>query len=797
MKLYSLLIFNLLFGIVLSQNSSIKGKVTNSKNNEPIPFCNIAIYNTTLGGYTNENGNYEISNVQPGIYTVEISSIGFKNKRQTEVKVSSSKPTILNISLDEAAEQLEAFEVKTSPFEKKIESPISRKTITNTEIERNPGANRDISKVIQSLPGVASGVSFRNDIIIRGGAPNENRFYLDGIEVPNINHFATQGSSGGPVGMINVNFIDEVEFYSSAFPSNRGNALSSVMEFKQKEGNTEKLITTFMLGSSDAGLTFDGPLGKKSNFIFSARTSYLQFLFEALKLPFLPTYTDFQFKNKIYINEKNQVTLIGLGAIDDFSLNSSVNNGVSDKEIIERNNYILGNIPVSDQWNYTFGTNWKHFNKKGFYTIVLSRNHLNNSATKYLNNDESDPNNLLLKYNSQEIENKFRIEEKVFFESFRLDYGINYEYATYTNSTFNKISIGNRVDTIDFSSTLNINKYGGFVQLSKRLFSERLGLSVGLRVDGNDFSSEMSNPLQQFSPRLSLSYSLTEKININGNIGRYYQLPPYTVLGYRNNSNELANKNIKYIYNDHYVLGIDYLSRFDSKIAIESFYKNYNQYPFLTNDSISLANLGADFGIIGNEPATSSSKGRSYGVEFLYQQKMFKGFFGILAYTFVRSEFTDKNNNYIPSSWDNQHLLSLTAGKKLKKNWEIGFKFRYLGGTPYTPFDAYTSSLRQVWDVNNQAVLDYNKINSERLSAFHQLDVRVDKKYYFKKSSLNIYFDIQNLYNNTAEQPSFLLPVLENNTIKTLEEDPNRYELKEVENPTGTVLPSIGIMWEF
>jgi hypothetical protein len=159
--------------------------------------------------------------------------------------------------------------IEAKQFNTKTESPNSLKTLNSTEIERLPGAGRDVSKVIAALPGVASRATFRNDIIIRGGSPGENKFYLDGIEVPNINHFATQGSSGGPVGLLNVNFIREVDFYSGAFPSNRANGLSSVLSFKQKDGNPDALITNFALGSSDAALTMDGPIGKKVDFILS------------------------------------------------------------------------------------------------------------------------------------------------------------------------------------------------------------------------------------------------------------------------------------------------------------------------------------------------------------------------------------------------------------------------------------------------------------------------------------------------------------------------------------------------
>ena len=207
-----------------SQQGVIKGRVFDQINNEAIAFANIYIEELQNGTTTDLDGNYEIKEIKPGLYNVIFSFIGYESIRKAEVIVSSTKPTIINVGLTEISTDLEEVEISTSPFEKSEESPVSKRNISATEIYRNPGGNRDISKVIQSLPGVASTVAFRNDIIIRGGAPNENRFYLDGIEVPNINHFATQGSSGGPVGMINVNFIREVDLYSGAFPANRGNS---------------------------------------------------------------------------------------------------------------------------------------------------------------------------------------------------------------------------------------------------------------------------------------------------------------------------------------------------------------------------------------------------------------------------------------------------------------------------------------------------------------------------------------------------------------------------------------------
>lgn len=791
-----LLIFS---GSAFAQTGVIKGRIFNSINNEPIPFANVIIDSTQIGATSDIDGNYRIENLKPGTYSVVCSTIGFKKALFYEVQVSTAKPTILNIPLTETSSELKEFEITANPFVKKEESPISMRTINSAEIYRNPGGNRDISKVIQILPGVASSASFRNDIIVRGGAPSENRFFLDGIEVPNINHFATQGSSGGPVGMLNVNFIQEVDFYAGAFPTNRGNALSSVMDFKQIEGNDEKLTGTFLLGSSDLGLTLNGPMGKKSSFIFSARRSYLQFLFKALKLPFLPTYNDFQYKHTFKINSKNTLNIIGLAAIDDFELNQSVNDGETDQEVIERNEYILNNLPVNTQWNYTIGANWKHFSKHSYQTFVVSRNELFNESFKYKNNVET-PDNLILNYKSKETENKVRIENTYRKKGWKWNIGGGFQNVSYYNSTYNKTVINGAVQLIDFNSNLTFNKFALFTQVSKAIFENRLSLSLGLRTDFNDYSSSMSNPLDQFSPRFSASYVITPKVNFNFNTGRYYQLPAYTIMGYRDQNNNLVNKdnNVKYIQSDHIVAGFEYFPNSSTKVTIEGFHKWYADYPFSLNDSISLANLGSDFGVVGNEPVVSISQGKSYGIEFFVQQKLTSSIYGLISYTFVRSEFEDKNGVFIPSSWDNRHILNLTAGKKFKKDWELGVKFRLLGGAPYTPYDIATSSLKSNWDVTNQGIPDYNRLNTERLPLSHGLDVRLDKKWYFKKWSLNAYLDIQNIYNIQSETQPYL-DVYRDANGNPIENplNPNAYLTREIQNTAGTVLPSIGLMIDF
>lgn len=777
---------------LFSQDGIVRGRITNLISNEPLPFVTVLISGTTTGTQSDIDGNYILENLDPGLYNLEFTFVGFKKKTVFEIQVSNAKPVFLDVQLEEDVQVLEDVIIKAAPNDKTEESPLSLRTIGVNEIQRNPGGNRDISRVIQSLPGVTYTPSFRNDIIIRGGAPNENRFYLDGIEVPNINHFATQGSSGGPVGLINVDFIKQVEFYAGAFPANYGNALSSVLEFEQRNGRTDKWGGTFTVGSSDIGLTMEGPTRENSSILFSARRSYLQFLFKAIGLPFLPTYNDFQLKEKIRLNDKNEINIIGLGAIDEFALNLE-----NDSTAFQK--YILGNLPVQSQWNYTTGIVYKHYREKSFATLVASRNMLNNRAFKYLNNDESNEANLIYDYTSREAENKFRYEETMQLKQMRLRAGVNYEYAKYTNETYQLIPVESDIVTINYNSLLDLHKWGFFGNISRIFLAGDLALSIGLRADANNYSDEMRNLFNQLSPRFSLSYQFLPKWSFNANTGIYYQLPAYTVLGYRDSSGNLINKQnaVTYIECDHFVAGFEYRPSNSLKFSLEGFYKIYSNYPFSLRDSVSLANLGADFGVIGDEPVTSTSKGRSYGLELFAQQKLNKNFYGILAITYVISEFKDANENYAPSSWDNKTIISLTAGKKFKHDWEAGAKFRFSGGLPYTPYDINYSALTYVWDINRQGVLDFNKLNSERLKPYHQLDIRIDKKWFFTNWNLDVYVDVQNIYNYKIQLQPFVDVVRDDAGNPVIDpDDPLRYETYKLENESGTVLPSIGIIIE-
>jgi hypothetical protein len=775
-----------------ASSGSIKGRVLNAKTNEPVPFASVVVWGTTTGAMTDFDGNFSFTGLKPGFAELRASSIGFKPYVSEAIMITNSATVNIDILLEESEIEIQEVVIKASPFRKKAESPVSARIIGIDEIERNPGGNRDISKVIQSFPGVASTPAFRNDVIVRGGGPNENRYFIDNVEIPYLNHFSTQGASGGPVGIINIDFVRSVDFISGAFPASKGNALSSILNFTLADGNREKMKYRATVGASDLGLTLDGPTGKNSSLIMSVRRSYLQFLFSALQLPFLPTYTDFQFKYKTKIDDKNELTILGLGAKDDFKLNLKANETDFQK-------YILDFIPVQEQYSYVFGAVWKHFREKGFDTWVVSRNYLNNTQYKYQQNIETDSNKVL-DYASGEGEIKARYERTIIGDDgYRINFGGGYEYAHYRNSTYKKIFENDVPVELSYKTNLMFSKFNIFGQVSKTLIDNKLTLSLGVRTDANTYSSDMGNPLKQISPRLSASYAIAGNLSFNASIGRYYQLPPYTALGYQDNYGNFVNRsNLKYIAADHLVAGFELLPTENIQLSVEGFYKVYRDYPFSVTDSVPLSSKGADYGIFGDEELISISDGRAYGAEFLGRIKEFRGLNLVFSYTLVRSEFRDYYGKYIPTSWDNKHLFNLTATKKFSKNWNAGMKFRFVGGAPYTPYDEEKSSLKEAWDLQGRGYLDYSRFNTLRLKGFHQLDLRVDKGYYFKGWTLMLYVDIQNIYNHQADQPPILVRETDaNGNPVTDPADPSRYKLKYIDGSSGTVLPTIGIIIEF
>ena len=729
-------LFLLISGILFSQSrGSLDGRVVDSKSQLPLEGATIILKGTSLGVVTNQDGYFSINDIPTKTYNIEVSYLGFETETLYNVIVKSVGNIPLLFKLNEIAENLDEVVLVQSPFKTSSETPLSTQTFSVVEIETYPGGNNDITKVVQSMPGISPSIGgFRNDIIIRGGAPNETVYYLDGIEIPNINHFSTQGSAGGPVGMVNVSFIREVTLSSSSFGAEYDNPLSGVLSFEQREGDMKKFGGNFRLGASETALTLEGPLFRKNKdqiakttFLFSLRRSYLQFLFELIGLPIRPDYWDYQWKIKHEIDAYNSLTFLGIGSIDNFSVKAP-------DEFDEEEQATLEQVPIIDQRSTTVGLSWKrnYKNGKGFINTVVSSNRLENIFARYQDNNTK--TGTIFQNDSFEWETKLRFQATQFTDNWKWSVGFNLQNSAYQNNTRFVY------DDLTYITNLNFVKYGLFIKASSSFLNERLDFSWGIRTDADSFSTA-SNFLDNLSPRVAISYSLTEnkQWKFNASAGRYFKIPTYTMLGFQNKSGNFINQNLSYTRSDHLVGGLEYNLTPSSRFTVEGFIKNYANYPISVLDRVSLANKGGGFEVLGNESIVSEGEGISKGVEVLFQQKLSKNFYGILAYTYFSSEFTGVDGILRPSVWDSRHLISFSGGYKLKRNWELSARWRFAGENPYVPVNIEASIQRYP-----ELILDYDRLGEVKLNSFNLADIRIDKKWNFKSLSINFYFEVQN-----------------------------------------------------
>ncbi|ODS88817.1 MAG: ferric aerobactin receptor [Chryseobacterium sp. SCN 40-13] len=745
-------------------------------------------------------GNVILPDLPAGNYSFQISAEGYQNGSLNDISVVPNQNLTFSIGLQKTTtseQEIETVVITARVYKTTAESPVSLRNITSEEVQKNAGSNRDISKAILSLPGVGSTATFRNDLFIRGGSSAENKFYIDGIEVPVINHFQTQGASGGPRGLITIDFIKDVDFYSGAFPAKRNGTLSSLFEFNLKQARKDKIGYKAVIGLDDMQLMADGPLSKDQSWtgLFSVRKSNLQLLFKAIGLPFLPSYYDSTFKVSKKFKNGNELYFIGLGALDEFKFNENAKATLNNQTLIER-------LPVSPQWNYTIGAGYRHLAENGNWLFTWSRNMLDNKATKYYRNIET-PANLLTRYHSQESENKIRIDRNFRLGDFQLSAGTNVNFARYFNDSDLRIITQGGPVIDNYLSDLNLTQYGFYLQGSRKLLDSKLELSGGLRIDGSDYSKMTSNPLEQFSPRISARYRFAERFALNLNGGIYHMLPSYTALGFIQNGNLINQNTLKYIRNEQIVGGIEFNGKNNLRITAETYYKKYKNYPFSLRNGISLANVGGDFGVVGAEPLDSRGVGETYGVEILAQKRTLNDFYGIASYTFGHSRFSDINGSLKPSSWDSRHIVSLTGGKYFSRNWNIGARFRMQTGLPETPYDIARSQLVNVWNIANAPVSNYALLNSQRGNVVHQLDIRAEKKWIFSKWQMTFYVDVVNAYG--SKSPS-RLPVIalergaDGNGIIANPGAPQNeqvYQLNYGENDGSTPLPYFGFIFEF
>lgn len=771
-----------------AQTFTLSGEVIDRASRRPVAWAGVQVVGTAASARADSSGVFRLSGLAPGIFRLQVTALGYRVCLTPEYEINHSTPYV-HIELERADVNLEGVTVTTSSFRKTPQSPVSLRTIGVEEIEKSPGANRDISKVVQQYPGVAfSPVGYRNDLIVRGGGPSENRFSLDGIEIPNINHFSTQGASGGPVGLIDADLIRQVNFYSSAFPVDRGNALSSVLDFSLRDGNMEDNNLKATLGASEVALTSSGHLGKKTSYLVSVRQSYLQLLFKALGLPFLPAYTDASFKLKTRFDAHHELTVLGLGGLDRMSLNLGVTGDEAE--------YMLSYLPVIRQQTYTVGGVYRHYGEVNVQTVTLSHSSLQGKYTKYRNNDDSRAENLTLDIRPHEQSSHLRMDNTATLGWWKLRAGAELSYIQYGDDEYRKYyASGQQTDR--YHTRLLLPCWALYAALEYRAGDERMTASLGVRADANNYNEKMRSLSRQLSPRLSVSYRLRPELSLSFHTGLYYQLPPNTALGYQDAAGYAVNRRLDYQRVSQYTLGISWNINPRMECSAEGFYKDYARLPLSVTDGIPLSCKGNDYGLVGNEALVSQAGGRAYGLEVLYRWLVAGKLHFNTSFTLFRSEFRrNRASAYLPAAWDNRFIFNMGGTYHFSRSWSAGLRMSCIGGAPYTPYDEEKSSLVEAWDVQGRAYPDYSRYNAERLPAYARVDIRVDKTFYWRKCMLGVYVDVQNLTDSKLRQQDALLSTGQV-ANPSAPESRQRYVMKRVKQWSGTVLPTLGVTFEY
>lgn len=706
-----------------SESGEIKGRVLEANNKLPIPFANVLIVGTNIGASTDIQGNFVIKNVPVGIYQLRASVIGYTPQIKNDVMIKPGKVTTVDFELSQQVIEIENVVVKADYFDKNFLEPVSVRKFSQEEIRRSPGGFEDVVRSLSVLPGIAQADAGRNDLVVRGGAPSENLYVVDGFEIPNINHFGTQGSTGGPISFINLDFVKDVSFSTGGFPVLYGDKLSSTLTINLREGDNQNFGGKGTLSATLFGLDLEGPIaGNNSSFIFSARRSYLDFIFKAAGFSFVPEYYDIFSKFDYQIDNKNSVGFLFINAID----NVKFFNDSPEKR--NNNARILG----SDQLQYIAGLKYRRVFRDGFMNLRLYRN-----FTDYNTRQSDSLLNLIFKNISREEENNIQLDVvHKFLQNLEMNFGASAKFIEFDADilfpTF-VTSFGDVLPSLNFKKSNNYFKGASYINFNYRPF-EKFVSNVGLRFDYFNAITKKS----YLSPRVSLSYFLTDEFTLNFSTGIYKQFPSLIWLVAYD-----QNKSLKAIDVKQYIFGFDYLIREDTQIKLEGFLKNYSDYPTsLIRPYLVLANTGAgfagsddNFSSFGLDPLVSAGSGFARGVELSVQKKISNiPLYGIFSLTYSKSDFKALDGITRSSNYDQNWLINLSGGYRFNMYWEVSTRFRFASGRPYTPFD----------DNGRQNISD---LNSRRLKSIHSLDLRVDRRWIFKNWTLITYLDIQNIYN--------------------------------------------------
>ncbi len=731
----------------------IRGTVIDKQSQSTIPGANVIIIGTNpiKAASADVDGKFKITEVNPGRYDLKISYLGYKEIVMTNVVVTSGKEVVLDIEMEENINSLsEVVVAGTKKNETNNEMiSVSGRSFSMEEVNRYAGGRSDPSRLAANFAGVSSPDDSRNDIVIRGNSPTGVLWRIEGLNIPNPNHFSTVGTTGGPVSAINTNVIKNSDFFTSAFPSEYGNANAGIFDLGFRTGNSEKREHTLQLGAlTGLEAMTEGPINKEkgSSYLFAYRYSFTG-VAQAIGIPIgtaaTPFYQDLSFKINGGNTKFGKFTLFGLGAKSKIDFMHTKINSSDLFADPTKDSYFTSDIGL---------IGLKHFikvNDKSYFNTILGATY---NGSNYLEDKIATSTKAL----ERNVENKTsqlhysintsfnaKVNSKLFIKT-----GIISELIKLTLNARNRDSNSVWNQYWDFNDYTTLNQ--AYAQAKYR-FTEKLTLNAGVHAQLLTLNNSTS-----IEPRVGLKYQINEKNTISAGYGMHSQMQPTDVYFYRtlkqDGSYDLSNRNLDFTRSQHFVLGYDILPIKDWRIKTEIYYQLLSNVPVTkTPSSFSMLNTGASFFPNNQSNLKNTGTGTNYGAELTIEKFFSEGYYVLLTGTIYESKYKGSDDIEHNTAFNAKFVYNVLAGKdfkigKEKRNvFSVGVKMTQTGGRYYTPVDLAASQAVQTQVLQSDAYAF-----SQRNPDFFRLDVKTGFTFnsHKKKLSQTISFEIQNVTNN-------------------------------------------------
>jgi hypothetical protein len=713
---------------------------------QPAPGVRVCALDTSSCTVSDEQGAFRIPDLRAGAYALEILPLEGLPFVSDPVDVRAGRDGAVDITLPSPTALAESVTVTAPAFAIPPEVKTSAFVAGQREVLKSAGALQDVSRYVQSLPGVVIGTNdFRNDIIVRGGSPLENLFVVDNIEIPNINSFANFASAGGTVSILDAELLQDVTFLTGGYPAPYINRTSSVLQVTQREGSRERAGGWATVGFAGAGGIVEGPINDgRGSWVVSARRSFLDFFTDDVGFGGVPVVYTLNAKGVYDVSARDRIWVANISGVDDIRLGLT-----EDSDLTEE----IANFDIRyDGWRSATGFNWQRlFGARGVGLLGVTHSEakvgqqvkdlvretvpppgappdfvINNSPVVYA--EDSREGETTVKYDlTLHVPVVETVQVGGSFKSFRIDYQAE---SPYGNDTPYSPEPG--LEPVFIDAAYRSSQAGAYAQITTDL-TRWLNATIGARVDHYGILAET-----RLSPRAGVTVRLTPDLAWNTSGGVYYQQPAFLFVSAYPQNRDLVPWRAR-----HFVTGLAWTPSVGTRVTIEGYRKTYADYPVATDlPSVSLANIGDTFDVRSILfPLTSAGEGRATGVEIFAEKRLADRWYGQANLAFSRTRHAGLDGVQRPGSFDYPFVFNLVGGYRINPRWEVSTRLSWLSGRPYTPYDTATSTAQR------RGVYDLTRVNGERAPDYGRFDVRVDRIFTVSGQPLVVFAGVQNLTN--------------------------------------------------